>query len=325
MDIQNTPPSVDENAWYHQGMMFNPFPALQEDNMQLRKELLATKAQVELDVFGTEKDFGDIMNCYNEINDFNAVQRQLEAEMIETENLKAAMERTLYTPQILDIEPKKEDCVSSYDCQAVLKNMEELTRRVGEIERQFHGIKKEFHDTTKYLAENLALITKEYTTVQQKLEQFESYTAVTMAVTDAALAEIQSGTAHMMLNEDGYFSRIMRLKSTPPGIIEILDETAHRNYVYIDCNRIPTIEAFEGLMSKAWANNDGSIGTPIKFLPSYCIQWPYDMSNVKNLTLTPCGLSSSQPMNSLYEITSIEYHTEKNEDLLSIFGVEGAM
>jgi hypothetical protein len=209
MESQNAPPSVDENAWFDQGMIVDYFQNLQEENTQLRKESMATKAQMELGVFGAQEDFGNIMNCYNEINDLNVAQRQLQAEIAETEKLKKAMERSLWTPRIPDIELKKEDDVSGYEYQTVIKNMGELLRRFGEIERQFHEIKKGFHDTTKDLADNLALISKEYLAVYQRLEQVESSKAVTAAVTDAALAELQLGTAALMLNEDGYFSRIM--------------------------------------------------------------------------------------------------------------------
>ncbi|KAI5799648.1 hypothetical protein FPQ18DRAFT_385241 [Pyronema domesticum] len=228
MESQNTPPSVDENAWFDQGMILDYFQNLQEENTQLRKELMATKAQEDL----------NIMERYNEINDLNTAQRQLQAEIAETEKLKKTIERSLWTPQIPDIELKKEDGVSDHEYRTVIKHMGELLGRFGEIERQFYEIKKGFHDTTKDLADNLALISKEYFAVYQRLEQVESSKAVTAAVTDAALAELQSGTAALMLNEDGYFSRIMRLKLTPPGIIEVFDETMYRNYVYIDFHSI---------------------------------------------------------------------------------------
>lgn len=199
MESQNTPPSVDENAWFDQGMILDYFQNLQEENTQLRKELMATKAQEDL----------NIMERYNEINDLNTAQRQLQAEIAETEKLKKTIERSLWTPQIPDIELKKEDGVSDHEYRTVIKHMGELLGRFGEIERQFYEIKKGFHDTTKDLADNLALISKEYFAVYQRLEQVESSKAVTAAVTDAALAELQSGTAALMLNEDGYFSRIM--------------------------------------------------------------------------------------------------------------------
>ncbi|CCX08307.1 Protein of unknown function [Pyronema omphalodes CBS 100304] len=313
MESQNTPPSVDENAWFDQGMILDYFQNLQEENTQLRKELMATKAQEDL----------NIMERYNEINDLNTAQRQLQAEIAETEKLKKTIERSLWTPQIPDIELKKEDGVSDHEYRTVIKHMGELLGRFGEIERQFYEIKKGFHDTTKDLADNLALISKEYFAVYQRLEQVESSKAVTAAVTDAALAELQSGTAALMLNEDGYFSRIMRLKLTPPGIIEVFDETMYRNYVYIDCNRISTIETFEDIMNKAWPADVVSVWPPIKCFPRPSIQWPHDVSSVKHLALKPCGPFSNDPKNNFYEITSIVYRTEETEDVLSSFDIQG--